>query len=114
MNLLLPAAFSRLTDGLPESEFKARLREDFAPEKTSPLVGWLCHEGSTVTGEAFSAGGGRIARIVYAAAPAVPIDDDLGTVEKAVAETLGATDFTPLASTHDDMVNLGFPPDVHP
>lgn len=114
VNLLLPAAFSRLTDGLPESEFKALLRDEFGPEKTSPLVGYLCHERSTVTGEAFSAGGGKIARIVYAASPAVPIDANLDTVAKAVEETLASSQFTPLGSTHDDMVNLGFPPDVQP
>ncbi|MCP4904853.1 MAG: SDR family NAD(P)-dependent oxidoreductase, partial [bacterium] len=41
VNLLLPAAFSRLTDQLPESDFKTRLRDDFGPEKVSPLVGHL-------------------------------------------------------------------------
>ncbi len=111
VNLLLPAAYSRLTALLPENDFKTKLRDEFTPEKTSPLVAWLCHERSAVTAEAFSAGGGRIARIVYAASPAPEIDTSLESVEKAVAETLAATDLEVLASTHDDMVNLGFPPE---
>ena len=32
----------------------------------SPLVVWLCHYDCIATGEAFSAGGGRIARIFVA------------------------------------------------
>ncbi|MGE4651788.1 MAG: SDR family NAD(P)-dependent oxidoreductase [Myxococcota bacterium] len=109
VNLLLPAAFSRLTDGLPESDFKARLRRDFQPEKTSPVVAYLCHERCEVSGEAFSVGGGRFARIVYAASPAAEIDASLESVEKRMPEVMAGRDLTVLTSTHDDMINLGFP-----
>ncbi|MBW2244489.1 MAG: SDR family NAD(P)-dependent oxidoreductase [Deltaproteobacteria bacterium] len=109
VNLLLPAAFSRLTDGLPESDFKARLRRDFSPEKVSPVVAYLCHERSAVTGEAFSVGGGKFARIAYAASPAAEIDGTVDSVEKAMPDVMAGTDLRVLRSTHDDMVNLGFP-----
>ena len=109
VNLLLPAAFSRLTDGLPESDFKARLRRDFLPEKATPVVAYLCHENCAVSGEAFSVGGGRFSRIVYAATPAAEIDGSLDSVEKAMPGVMAAGDLKVLTSTHDDMINLGFP-----
>ncbi len=109
VNLLLPAAFSRLTDGLPESDFKARLKRDFGPEKASPLVAYLCHERCQVTGEAFSVGGGRFARIVYAASPASQIDGTVESVEKAMPDVMAGAELMVLSSTHDAMVNLGVP-----
>ncbi len=114
VNLLLPAAFSRLTDALPESDFKAKLREQFGPEKTSPLVAQLCHADSSVTGEAFSVGGGKMARVVYAASPAIEIDSSMESAAKAMEQVMGARDLNILGSTHDDMVNLGFPPNIKP
>lgn len=108
-NLVLPAAFSRLTDALPESEFKEQLRRDFGPEKVSPLVAWLCHDRCEVSGEAFSVGGSRVARIVYAASPASEIDLGMESVESALSDVLSATDWRVLGSTHDDMRNLGLP-----
>jgi NAD(P)-dependent dehydrogenase (short-subunit alcohol dehydrogenase family) len=110
VNLLLPAAFSRLTDGLPESDFKAQLRDDFGAARVSPVVGYLCREDCEVTSEAFSVGGGRFARVVYAASPAPEIDETMESVAEAMAGVLEARELNILSSTHDDMVNLGFPP----
>lgn len=109
-NLLLPAAFSRLTDGLPEDDFKARLREDFGPERVSPVVAHLAHERCALTGESFSVGGGKLARAVYAVSDPAEIDLELESVEKAMAVVMASTRLNVLTSTHDDMVNLGFPP----
>ncbi len=109
VNLLLPAAFSRLTDGLPESDFKARLRDEFGPEKVSPLVAHLVHDRCEITGEVFSAGAGQFSRAVYAVTDAVAIDLEMDSVEKAMAEVMSASKLNILSSTHDDMVNLGFP-----
>ena len=111
VNLLLPAAFSRLTDGLPESDFKAQLRDDFGAARVSPVVGFLCRDDCEITSEAFSVGGGRFSRIVYAASPAPQIDDSMEAVAQAMPDVLSASDLTVLQSTHDDMVNLGFPPE---
>jgi hypothetical protein len=38
------------------------LADKVRPELVSPIVAWLCHEDCPVTGEIYSAGGGRIAR----------------------------------------------------
>lgn len=112
INLLLPAAFSRLTDFLPESDFKTHFKAEFSPESVSPLVGYLCSERCEVTGEAFSAGAGRFSRVVYAASPAVDIDTEMDSVEQGMAEVLAATDLEIFSKTHDALLNLGFPEDI--
>jgi len=112
VNLLLPAALSRLTSLLPETAFKAHLRQHFASDAVAPLVAWLVSERCDVTGEAFSAGGGRFARVVYAASPAEAIDASLDSVEAAMGRAMAATDWTVMRSTHQNMVHLGVPEDI--
>jgi hypothetical protein len=111
-NLLLPAAYSRLTALLPETPFKERLREDFGADTVAPLVAYLASPACEVTGEAFSAGGGRFARVVYAASPTAEIDDRLETVARAMERTMAAAQWTVMHSTHDSMVHLGMPEDL--
>ena len=73
---------------------------------------WAARKRCEVTGEAFSAGGGKFARIVYAASPAAPIDASMDSVEKGMSEVMAATNLDVLDSTHAAMVNLGFPEDI--
>lgn len=111
VNLLLPASWSRLTAQLPASEFRDRLERDFTPEKVSPLAALLVDERCPVNGEVFSAGGGRVARAVYAVTEAVPLGGELEDAARAVERVMSDDAFRALSSTHDDMVNLGFPPE---
>ena len=111
-NLLLPAAISRLTEGLPESPFKSHLREHFGAEKVAPVVAHLVSAGCTVTGEAFTVGGGRFARIVYAASPAQEIDLTMESVAQGMAQAMTTSHWTPQGSTAESMVHLGVPPDL--
>jgi NAD(P)-dependent dehydrogenase (short-subunit alcohol dehydrogenase family) len=111
VNLLLPAAWSRLTALLPDSGFKTRLHADFGANRISPLVGWLASERCDVTGETFTAGAGRFSRVVYAATEARPLGDDLDAVGAAVAGAMKDTRWTVLRSTQDNMVHLGMPAD---
>ena len=112
VNLLLPAAWSRLTQLLPDSGFKTRLREDFTSDRIAPLVGWLSSERCDVTGEAFTAGAGRFARVVYAASETQPLDADLDTVGRSVATALADTQWSVIGSTQDNMTHLGMPRDI--
>ncbi len=112
VNLLLPAAWSRLTALLPDSGFKTRLEADFGADRISPLVGWLVSERCNVTGEAFTAGGGGFSRVVYAATDVQPLDRDLESVDTAVARAMTDTRWTVLRSTQDNMVHLGMPEDI--
>ncbi len=111
-NLLLPAAISRLTEGLPESPFKSHLRDHFGAEKVAPVVAHLVSDQCTVTGEAFTAGGGKFARIVYAASPAQEVDLTMESVDTGMAHAMDTSDWTPQGSTAESMVHLGMPPEL--
>jgi hypothetical protein len=45
------------------------MAERVGPHLVSPIVGWLCHEDCPVTGEIYSAVGGRIARYFVGLTP---------------------------------------------
>ena len=64
VNALAPVAATRMTAGL-----LGDLAERVGPDLVSPIVGWLCHEECPVTGEIYSAAGGRIARYFVALTP---------------------------------------------
>lgn len=112
VNLLLPAAWSRLTSLLPDSGFKKRLHTDFGADRISPLVGWLVSEGCNVTGETFTAGAGGFSRVVYAATEVQSLEGDLESVGAAVLRAMSDTQWTVMGSTQDNMVHLGMPEDI--
>jgi len=64
VNALAPVAATRMTEGLL-GELAARV----GPNLVSPIVGWLCHEDCPITGEIYSAVGGRIARYFVGLTP---------------------------------------------
>src|SRR3954453_15896882 len=64
VNALAPVAATRMTAGL-----LGAMAQNVRPEKVSPIVGWLCHDDCPVTGEIYSAAGGRIARYFVALTP---------------------------------------------
>jgi NAD(P)-dependent dehydrogenase (short-subunit alcohol dehydrogenase family) len=57
-NAIAPLALTRMTENI-----MGPLADKLAPEYISPIVAWLAHEDCPVTGEVYSCGGGRIARI---------------------------------------------------
>ncbi len=64
VNALAPVAATRMTAGL-----LGDMAERVGPDLVSPIVGWLCHEDCPVSGEIYSAVGGRIARYFVALTP---------------------------------------------
>ena len=56
-NTIIPAAVTRMADGLDTSSYPP-----IDPELVAPMVAFLCHESCAVSGEHFIAGGGRMAR----------------------------------------------------
>ena len=56
-NLIVPAAVTRMSEGIDTSKFPP-----MTPEQVAPMVAYLCHEDSTATGEMYVAMGGRLAR----------------------------------------------------
>ncbi|WP_436764295.1 SDR family oxidoreductase [Streptosporangium sp. V21-05] len=70
-NAIAPIAWTRMTEELLPAEFEAR----FTVERISALVTFLAHEACETSGEVFSVGGGRIARVFVAEGPGWRQDD---------------------------------------
>lgn len=60
-NVIIPAALTRLAEGLDTSFYPP-----MQPELVAPAVGWLAHESCSITGEALVAIAGRVARAYIA------------------------------------------------
>ena len=56
-NTIIPAAVTRMADGLDTSAYPP-----MEPELVAPMVAWLCHESCAVSGEHYIAAAGRMAR----------------------------------------------------
>ncbi|WP_101952096.1 SDR family NAD(P)-dependent oxidoreductase [Mycobacterium sp. 3519A] len=65
-NVIVPAAVTRMAEGIDTSAYPP-----MGPELVAPVVGWLAHESCSVTGEMFIALAGRVARAVVAETPGV-------------------------------------------
>jgi NAD(P)-dependent dehydrogenase (short-subunit alcohol dehydrogenase family) len=65
-NVIVPAAVTRMADGIDTSSYPP-----MGPDLVAPVVGWLAHESCSVTGEMFIALAGRVARAVVAESPGV-------------------------------------------
>ncbi|KLO30428.1 short-chain dehydrogenase [Mycolicibacter heraklionensis] len=65
-NVVVPAAVTRMADGIDTSAYPP-----MEPELVAPLVGWLAHESCSVTGEVLIALAGRIARAALVESPGV-------------------------------------------
>ncbi|MEN3539696.1 SDR family oxidoreductase [Microbispora sp. ZYX-F-249] len=70
-NAIAPVAWTRMTESLLPAEFE----EKFTPERVSPLVAYLAHESCETSGEVFSVGAGRVARVFVAEGPGWRTDD---------------------------------------
>jgi NAD(P)-dependent dehydrogenase (short-subunit alcohol dehydrogenase family) len=65
-NAIVPAALTRLAEGLDTSAYPP-----MDPELAAPAVGWLAHESCSITGEMLVAIAGRVARAFVAETPGV-------------------------------------------
>jgi NAD(P)-dependent dehydrogenase (short-subunit alcohol dehydrogenase family) len=83
VNSVMPAAFTRMTAQLPDDDgFRTFLETYFPPDKVAPFVVFLAHESTSITGETFSVGADRAARVFLAECPGVLSD---GTPESYAA-----------------------------
>jgi NAD(P)-dependent dehydrogenase (short-subunit alcohol dehydrogenase family) len=60
-NVILPAAVTRMSEGIDTSVFPP-----MPPEMVAPAVGWLSHESCPITGEMLISAAGRVARAYVA------------------------------------------------
>ena len=68
VNSILPSAYTPMSDQIPDETFRHFIRDFFSAEDVAAFVVWLAHEDCTLTGEAWSVGGGRAARVALASA----------------------------------------------
>jgi NAD(P)-dependent dehydrogenase (short-subunit alcohol dehydrogenase family) len=57
-NAIAPLALTRMTE-----DIMGPLGDKLAPELITPIAAWLSHEDCDVSGEVYSVGGGRVARV---------------------------------------------------
>lgn len=86
VNAVMPSAWTRLTRSLPPGPMAELFAAHYPPEAVASFVAWLCHPSCPVSGESFSVGGGRAARVVLAENRGVVVDE--GADPSAWAEHL--------------------------
>jgi NAD(P)-dependent dehydrogenase (short-subunit alcohol dehydrogenase family) len=59
VNCIAPLALTRMTESIVAPGW---VPSNLSPALVAPVVAWLAHDECSVTGEVFSAGGGRVAR----------------------------------------------------
>ena len=74
-NNVMPSALTRLTKSLPPGPMAQLFTDHYPPEDVASFVTWLCHRSCTVSGESFSVGGGRAARVVLSENRGVLVND---------------------------------------
>ena len=106
-NIIIPAAVTRMAEGLDTSAYPP-----MDPELVAPAVGWLAHESCSVTGEMLISVAGRVARAYSAETEGVYRPS--WTIEQ-IAEQIDAirnTDnpwlFSPAPSGHIDHLKRSF------
>lgn len=74
-NNVMPSALTRLTRSLPPGPMAQLFADHYPVEDVASFVTWLCHRSCAISGESFSVGGGRAARVVLAENRGVLVDD---------------------------------------
>src|SRR5258706_13254666 len=65
-NVIVPAALTRMAEGLDTSAYPP-----MSAEMVAPVVAWLAHESCSITGEVLISIAGRVARAAIAETPGV-------------------------------------------
>ena len=106
-NVVVPAAVTRMAEGIDTSGYPP-----MQPELVAPVVGWLAHESCSVTGEVLIALAGRVARAVVAESPGVYQPRwTIGEVGERIAEIrdIGAPVIFPVVPDgHADHIRYSF------
>ncbi|WP_063059045.1 SDR family NAD(P)-dependent oxidoreductase [Nocardia sienata] len=106
-NVIVPAAVTRLADGLDTSKYPP-----MEPELVAPAVGWLAHESCSVSGEMLVALAGRVARAYIAETPGVYQPEwsieDVGARIQEIRDTAESWLLPVVPSAHSDHIGRSF------
>jgi NAD(P)-dependent dehydrogenase (short-subunit alcohol dehydrogenase family) len=79
VNAVFPLGSTRMVEAsggaVPTPEIRAFVDRELAPAKVAPVVGFLAHADCPVTGQAFTAGRGRVALVFVGETPGYRSDD---------------------------------------
>ena len=106
-NVIVPAAVTRMAEGIDTSAYPP-----MGAELVAPVVGWLAHESCSVSGEMFIALAGRVARAVIAESPGVcrlswtveDVDEHLDAIRNIEAPLI----FPVVPDGHDQHIRYSF------
>jgi NAD(P)-dependent dehydrogenase (short-subunit alcohol dehydrogenase family) len=106
-NVIVPAAVTRMAEGIDTSAYPP-----MGPELVAPVVGWLAHESCSVSGEMFIALAGRVARAVIAESPGVYRGSwtiaDVGVHLDAIRSVESPLVFPVLPDGHNEHIRYSF------
>ena len=106
-NVIVPAAVTRMADGIDTSAYPP-----MGPDLVAPVVGWLAHESCSVSGEMFIALAGRVARAVIAEAPGVCRPtwtvEDVGEYLDAIRKVESPLIFPVVPDGHNQHIRYSF------
>lgn len=106
-NVIVPAAVTRMAEGIDTSAYPP-----MGPELVAPAVGWLAHETCSVTGEVLIALAGRIARSFVAETPGIYQPAwtiaDVGARISAIRDATEPVVFPVVPDGHGDHVRYSF------
>ncbi|GAB2658609.1 SDR family NAD(P)-dependent oxidoreductase [Nocardia goodfellowii] len=107
-NVIVPAALTRMAEGIDTSAYPP-----MQPELVAPAVGWLAHESCSVSGEMLVAIAGRVARAYIAETPGVyqpswTVEQIAGHIDE-IRDTTGKNWILPVVpSAHTDHIVKSF------
>jgi NAD(P)-dependent dehydrogenase (short-subunit alcohol dehydrogenase family) len=106
-NIILPAAVTRMSEGLDISQFPP-----MDPDLVAAVVGWLAHEDCSVSGEMYVSAAGRVARAFLAETqgvfqPSWTIDD-IGQNIEAIRDAAEPVVFEPVPTGMGDHLGYSF------
>jgi NAD(P)-dependent dehydrogenase (short-subunit alcohol dehydrogenase family) len=98
-NAIAPLAKTRMTE-----DILGPIAEKVEPEQITPLVAYLAHEDVPVTGEIYSVGGGRVARVFVGVTPGI-VDPQLTAevVRDRFAEIRDESDYQVPGELNDEL-----------
>ena len=106
-NVIVPAAVTRMAEGIDTSAYPP-----MGAELVAPVVGWLAHESCSVTGEVFIALAGRVARAVIAESPGVYRPswtvEDIGSHLDAIRDVEAPLFFAGVPDGHNEHIRFSF------
>ena len=98
-NVIAPVAATRMTE-----DILGPLLDQLGPEYITPVAVYLAHESCEVTGEIYSCGGGRVARVFIGVTPGI-VDDELSveTMGERLAEIRAEDGYEIPTSMNEEM-----------